>query len=379
MSDVIAIDYTAAYEQGAGIGRYVRELVAALARQDTEGRYRLFVSGARHQTLPPLPGENFIWKATRITPRWLVRLRHRLHLPVPIECFTGRVALYHATDFVLPPVLFNTPTLLTVHDLSFIRVPETASPPLKRYLDAVVPRSVQRATHVLAVSEATKNDLIDLYGTPPEKITVKYHGVDPHFRRIEDGLAEVRRKYHIPERPYIFAVGTVQPRKNYSRLIEALARLRSQGYGIDLVVAGGKGWLDNPIYRTIADSGMADYTHLIGFADDADLPALISGAVAMAYVSLYEGFGLPILEGMACGVPVVTSTDSSLPEVAGDAALLVDPYNVEGIADALRRVIEDNTLRETLIQRGYEQVKPFTWERAATQLLGLYRQMLNQS
>ncbi|HVO72202.1 MAG TPA: hypothetical protein VMT24_19260, partial [Aggregatilineaceae bacterium] len=137
----IGIDYTAAYEQGAGIGRYVRELIRALAAQDDETPYRLFVAGATHNTLPPLPGSNFSWRPTRITPLWFARLWHRLQLPLPVETFVGRVRLYHATDFTLPPTLPGVRTLLTVHDLSFVRAPETTMPVLKAYLDHVVPRS----------------------------------------------------------------------------------------------------------------------------------------------------------------------------------------------------------------------------------------------
>jgi glycosyltransferase involved in cell wall biosynthesis len=372
----IAIDYTPGYEQGAGIGRYVRELVSHLAQLDTETPYRLFVSGASTHALPPAPGTNFTWKPTRISPRWLARLWHRLHLPIPVETFTGALDLYHATDFVLPPVRPKTRTILTIHDLTFVRVPEAADPPLKRFLESVVPRSVGRATHILAVSEATKADLIALYGTPPEKITVLLHGVDAHFRHLETGLAAVRDKYGIPDRPYILAVGTVQPRKNYTRLVKATALLRERDCEVDLVLAGGRGWLEDPIRETIRTSNIGDHVHMIGFADDRDLPVLLSHAACVAFVSLYEGFGLPVLEGMACGTPVVTSNLSSLPEVAGDAALLIDPYDVEAIAEALQRVLDDSDLRATLVERGYAQAARFTWENSALQLQNVYKRVL---
>ena len=367
----IAIDYTPAYEQGGGIGRYVRELVAALSRIDSETDYRLFVSGAGE--IPPAPGTNFTWKPTRLSPLWLARFWHRLRLPFPVENFTGKVDLYHATDFTLPPT--HARTLLTVHDLSFVRVPETASPNLKVYLDAVVPRSTRQATHILADSLAAKNDLIEFYNLPPEKITVLLSGVDARFKRV-DSAPGLRQKYNIPERPYIFSIGTVQPRKNYERLIHALVRLRASGHDVGVVIAGGKGWLEDPIYQTIQQTGMQDYVHFIGFADDADLPALYSQAACVSFATLYEGFGFPVLEGMACGTPVLTSHVSSLPEVAGDAALMVDPYDVEAITDALARLLDDTALREQLIQRGYEQVKNFTWENSARHLLQVYQQIL---
>lgn len=375
---VIGIDYTAAYEQGAGIGRYVRELIAALAAHDPQTPYRLFVAGARRRCLPPEPGPNFTWFPTRITPLWFARLWHRLQLPLPVETFTGRVALFHATDFTLPPTLNRTRTLLTVHDLSFVRTPETASPVLKAYLDQVVPRSVRRAAHVLADSQATKDDLVELYGTPPDKITVLLSGIQADFGRVTDEVARkaVRQRYNIPEQPYLVSVGTVQPRKNYARLVAALAALGPAFADVHLVIAGGRGWLDSPIFQAVADYGLAERVHFTGFVRDEDLPALYSAATCLAFPSLYEGFGFPVLEAMACGTPVLTSNISSLPEVAGDAALLVDPYDVEAMAEALRRLLTDETLRASLVRQGYEQVRRFTWARAAEQLSGIYRSML---
>jgi glycosyltransferase involved in cell wall biosynthesis len=372
----IAIDYTPAHEQGAGIGRYVRELVAHLARQDDHTAYHLFVAGAKSDQLPPPPGPNFLWKATPVTRRWLIRLWYRLHFPLPVQVFTGRADLFHATDFVLPPIAGCIPTLLTVHDLSFVRVPETAIPRLKQFLDEVVPRSVERATHVLADSTATKADLVELYGTPEDKITVLLSGVEARFKRVESGLVAIFRKYGIPAGDYILTVGTVQPRKNYVRLIEALAQLHSNNHEVHLVIAGGPGWLADRIFDTINSTGMQQYVHLIGFVDDDDLPALYSGAACVAFPSLYEGFGFPILEGMACGTPVVTSNISSMPEAAGDAALLVDPYDVAAIADALRRLLTDESLRQTLVERGYRQAQRLTWERSAAQLKHVYQQLL---
>ncbi|MCA9903211.1 MAG: glycosyltransferase family 4 protein [Anaerolineae bacterium] len=374
----IAIDYTAAHEQGGGIGRYVRELVTALACEATPHRYPLFVAGARRSELPAPPAPAFTWHPTRITPRWFARLWHRARLPLPVETFTGPVDLYHATDFTLPPTLPGTKTLLTVHDLSFVRVPDSASPPLKAYLDVVVPRSAQRADHILADSQATRNDLIELYGIVPDKITVLLSGVDAHFRPVTDAAARaaVRAKYDLGERPYIFTIGTVQPRKNYARLMLALARLRESGQDVTLVIAGGKGWLEDPIYAALDELKLRDHVRFLGFAADADLPALYSEARALAFPSLYEGFGLPILEAMACGTPVVTANVSSMPEAAGDAALLIDPYDVDALTDALDRLLHDESLRADLIARGQAQAARFTWARAARELIAVYDWLL---
>jgi glycosyltransferase involved in cell wall biosynthesis len=374
---VIGIDYTPAHEQGGGIGRYVRELTRAWLARPAEAEARLFVMGARAADLPAPPAPHAQWRSAPFSPRTFARVWHRARLPLPVEAFTGRVQVFHATDFVLPPTLPGTRTVLSVHDLSFVRVPDSASPSLKRYLDAVVPRSVARADHILADSTATKHDLIALYRTPPEKITVLLSGVEARFTPA-DGPAQaaVRARYRIGAVPYLFTVGTVQPRKNYARLIAALARLRAGGRDLALVIAGGRGWLEDPIYAAVEAHGLSDSVHFIGFADDADLPALYTGAAATVFPSLYEGFGLPVLEAMACGSPVVTSNCSSLPEVAGDAALLVDPLDEAAIADATARVLDDAALRERLIARGRERAAAFTWARAAEQLAGVYARLL---
>lgn len=375
---MIGIDYTAAYEQGAGIGRLVRQLVSALAVEDPTTPYKLFVAGASLDKLPPPPGSNFQWKPTRITPRWFARIWFRARLYWPIETFIGNVKLYHATDFTLPPTLPKTKTILTVHDLSFVRSPDTLPITLKTYLDRTVPYSVKRADHVLADSQATKDDLIDLYGTPPEKITVLLSGVDANFQPIKDKdkIQAIRAKYKIPDRPYIFSIGTVQPRKNYPRLIQALHQLGDEFSEVNLVIAGGKGWLENPIYETIRQLGMENRVIFTGFADDADIPTLYSAAALTAYPSLYEGFGFPIVESMACGTPVLTSHVSSMPEVAGDAALMIDPFDIEAMVDGLRVLLTDDTLRKTLIERGFQQAKKFTWEKAANELRMIYSRVL---
>ena len=374
----IAIDYSAAWQQGAGIGRYTRELTAALAASDRLHDYRLFVAGASAAQLPAPPAPNFSWRATPLSPRWLARLWHRARLPLPIELITGRVDLLHATDFTLPPTLPGTRTLLTVHDLSFVRVPQAASPPLKAYLDTVVPRSVVRADHILADSAATKRDLIELYHTPAAKISVLHSGVDKRYKPIGEQahIRSVRARYGLGDGEYILSVGTVQPRKNYARVIEALARLRAQGHELHYAIAGGKGWLDGEIADAIKRAGLGDHVSLLGFVDDADLPALYSGARMTVMVSLYEGFGFPVLESMACGTPVLASNISSLPEVAGRAALLVDPYDVDAIAHAMAALDSDSNLRARLVAAGFKQAARFSWARSAEQLLGIYAELL---
>lgn len=374
----IAIDYTPAYQQGAGIGRYVRELINALARLDKQTDYRLFVSGVKPDQLNHhIIGQNFLWKTTPIPSKWLTRIWHRAHISLPINRFVGDVSLYHATDFVLPPLSRNTKSVLTVHDLSFVRVPESANPKLKRYLDQVVPRSISRATYVLADSQATKDDIIALYGTSSNKIGVLLSGVDERFKPSEQSLQLLHQKYHFPHKPYVLCVGTVQPRKNYERVITACCQLLDEGLDFSLLIAGGRGWLDEPIYHTIQQLNMSEHVHFLGFVDDDDLPALYTHARCLAFPSLYEGFGLPVLESMACGTPVLTSNVSSLPEVAGKIAITVDPYDLDGIITGLRDLILDSQARDQRILEGLAHVKQFTWERSAQELMKVYQDILD--
>jgi glycosyltransferase involved in cell wall biosynthesis len=339
-----------------------------------------------HKAKLGIPNSKFRIRRLPFHDKWLMRGWQRLRLPIPVELIVGKVDLFHSPDFTLPPTLPGVPTLLTVHDLSFIRDPDSAWPSLRAFLNQAVPRSVRRASHVLADSQATKNDLIELFGTPAEKITVLYSGVEARFapRRDRAGIDRVCAKYHLP-RPFILSVGTLQPRKNYGRLIEAFGQfvnnlhssttLRSaQNATRDyhLVITGGKGWLYESIFEQVKRSGLEDRVHFPGFVDDADLPALYCAADLFAYVSLYEGFGLPLLEAMACGTPVIGSNTSSLPEVIGEAGLQVDPRNVDEIAYALHQMIEQPELSARSIELGLERAQLFTWEKAARDLLAIY-------
>ncbi|NDJ52494.1 MAG: glycosyltransferase family 4 protein, partial [Chloroflexi bacterium] len=263
--------------------------------------------------------------------------------------------------------------------LSFIQAPESAAPSLRRFLNNVVPRSIARAHHVLADSEATRQDVIAEYGTAPTKISVLYSGVDPRFSPITDPdhLSALRQRYQIGEARFVLAVGTVQPRKNYARLAEAVAAQADPD--VKLVIAGGKGWLEDDLYRRIDALKLGQRVQFLGFVPDEDLPSLYSAAEILAFPSLYEGFGLPILEAMACGTPVLTANVSSMPEVAGDAALLVDPTSVDALADALTQLLDRETLRTTLIERGFAQAKRFTWAKAARQLRQTYATLLDEA
>ncbi len=368
----IGIWYTPALRQGAGIGRYTRGIVSALATLDTENRYTLVVSAdSPPEKLPPLP-PNFHIKRLPFSERWLTILWHRANLPLWIDRWAGRFDLFHSPDFVLPP-LASTPGLVTVHDLSFMKHPDGALPKLRDWLLRVVPKSVARAAHVLADSESTRRDLQELLHVPAGKISVVGAGVEPRFQPVTDAarLAAVRRKYRLPEK-FVLGLGTLEPRKNFTGLIAAFERIAAEMPDLHLVIAGGKGWLYEPIFTAAEASSARARIHFAGFVADDDLPVLYSLARIFAYPSFYEGFGIPVLEAMACGAPVVTADNSSLPEVAGDAAVLIPAADVGALADALRQLHTDESLRAQCISRGKKQPPRFTWESAAARLRSVY-------
>ena len=372
----IGIDYTAAARQRAGIGRYTRELIGALLALPEDHQYTIFaaVGGLGDKNWRPVAEASRVrFRTLPLSDDWLARLWHRLRLPIPVETITGPLDLFYSPDFVLPPTRRGTRTILTVHDLSFLRYPEHFVPKLVRYLNDVVPRSVVRADLVLADSEATRADLIARLGTSPEKVNVLYSGVDSSLGpQARPGETEhLRARYDLDERPYILSVGTLQPRKNYVRLIRAFADL--QACNLQLAIAGGRGWLYQDILAAAEKN--SNCVRLLGFVDEADLPALYRGARLFAFPSLYEGFGLPVLEAMACGLPVVCSNASSLPEVAGDAALLVDPRDDAGWSEAMACLMENPNRRRKMAARGIEQAARFTWKQSARQLLAAWNSL----
>jgi len=375
----IAIDYTSAVNQNAGIGRFVRQLVQAVVAADKTDAFLLLHATPNPGRVPTYPtGSNVTPRVLRVNERWTNILWHRLQAPIPADWLTGPVDLFHSPDFVLPPVRAAR-SILTVHDLAFLLYPECAEASLRAYLEKTVPRSVHRADYVVADSENTRNDVICLLGVPPERVTVVPGGVDPVFKPVEDParLAALRQTIGLDETtPYILFIGVIEPRKNLMGLIEAFDILKSRrSLPHKLVVAGRRGWLSGGTMERAERSPHRSDIIFPGFIPDGELPTLYSAAEAFAFPSHYEGFGLPVLEAMACGTPVVASWASSLPEVVGDAGMQIDPDDPERLASALELLALNPEMRADFGARGLERAALFSWDAAAKVMLDVYRKV----
>ena len=376
----LVIDYTPAVRQTAGIGRIIRGQIDALLQNNPGYDLSLFVAGTvddERRAASPLPLNTF----PAISERNLTRIWHRLNIPFPrIEWLTGgAIDLFHATDFVLPPVTARR-KLLTVHDLAFVHYPDAAMPSLQHYLNVVVPRSMRRADHLIADSHHTAQDLQTLWPNLTGKISVVQGAVDHSvFRRVSQTqrLQATRQKYGIDQRPFLLGLSTLQPRKNFTRLIRAFHAARLEAaLPHQLVIGGKKGWLFEEIFATVQELGLESEVLFPGFIADGDLPALYSAAEFFVYPSLYEGFGLPILESLACGTPVLTADNSCLPEAGGDGALYVDAESIERIADGIIQLATQPALRTRLATAGHAHAGAFTWQRSLRQLLDAYERAL---
>ena len=370
----IYIDVSAAVHGRAGLGRYAASLAQALVAQDPR-RFALFYN--RGGALRPLPGLEGV--PTRSLPAGYKPWRMAVWLGqlagLGFDRLLPGAELYHATEHLLMP-LRRVPSVLTVHDLIFRLFPRHHKRLNYWYLNAAMPLYCRRASAIIAVSQATRRDLVQAYGLDPAKITVVHEAAAPHFVPASPArVAQVRARYGLPE-DYLLHVGTIEPRKNLSRLLEAIHALRQAGQDVRLVVVGGQGWLYADFFRRLEELGLGQAVQLPGYLPDADLPAVYSGARLVVVPSLYEGFGLPVLEAMACGAPVVCSRASSLPEVGGDAARYFNPDDVPAMADAILAVWRDAELRETLRRQGLARAAHFSWARAAEETLAVYAQAL---
>lgn len=362
--------------RGAGVSNYSRELLHALGELVRNGAAPHDITAYVHARQPDLDGiEQSVTSLPLERPAARIAWEQSV---LPVHLRRSGAALIHGLVNVLP-LAAPCPGVVTVHDLSFVRTPEKL-PPLKRaYHTALCRASVARAARVIAVSHQTAADLQQYWATPAGRIRVAHNGVSPRFTpQPPERIAALRRQNDLPER-YLLYLGTLEPRKNLDLLLHAFARwVRESATAVDdvaLVLAGARGWYYDEIFRTVTALGLAGRVHFPGFVPAADLPAWYAGAEAFVYPSLFEGFGLPVLEAMACGVPVICSRVPSLLEVAGDAAITVAPDDEAGFAHALRLVLEQPRLCSALRKRGLVQAARFSWRRSAEQTLAIYEEI----
>ncbi len=371
----IGIDAHAIGAQQGGNETYISNLIIALAEADQENRYTLYLASnpAAEQWRGRFP--NFEIRLLP-PPTPLVRVP----VALAFELRRRAVDVLHV-QFTAPPFC-PVPVVATIHDLAFEHLPETFTRRGKTQLRMTVRRTAQRAARIATVSEFSRQDIIRTYQIAPEKVVVTWNGIEarftPHSPSDNEGAkqaVDVRRRYGI-SKEFLLAVGSLQPRKNLVRLLRAYSRLRSThpDFTHQLVIAGRKLWLAEEILAEIARQPWAGDVIVTGYVPDEELPAFYRAASALVYPSLFEGFGLPPLEAMACGTPVITSNTSSLPEVVGEAALLIDPYSETELAAAMLRIIADQPLRAQLQASGLKRAGLFTWRATAEKTLQLYRE-----
>lgn len=368
---------TDASYRNAGPSRYSANLIQAVLALPSEYRFTLFLNEQvrRLPFEPPQPARILRTKAP--TSRTGVRVLWE-HVLAPFHIAAARLEVVHSMLNVVP-LAAPTRHVVTVHDLSFMRVPGAHPTHRRWYLTAATWLSARRAKAVLADSHATRDDVVELLGVNPKRVHVVYPGREAAFHPRPNAAVQAFRQASRLDRPFVLFVGTLEPRKNVDVLVRAFGQVASNGFTGDLVIAGGSGWATEAIDVAVADSPVRRQIRRIGYVKQEDLPYWYCAADLVVYPSSYEGFGIPVLEAMASGTPVITSNRSSLPEVAGDAALTVDPRDETQLAAAMTALLRSPERRTRMSERGLNQAQRFDWTVAAEQCLSLYRRALNPS
>jgi glycosyltransferase involved in cell wall biosynthesis len=356
-----------------GIGTYVRNLLRYLSRIDQTSEYVVLCRDWDLQLL------NELCPTFRTVPESSPGYSIREQVTVPRDLRRERADLFHAPHYVLPP-LTPCKSVVTIHDCIHLRFPQYLPSRLGyTYARGSLWMATHRSNRIMTVSEASKRDILEYFRVPSDKIAVIYNGIDERFSQVpaEEDVVRVRERYQLDD-PFVLYAGNVKPHKNLERLIEAFYMLRRGEFeNVKLVIIGDEVSKYAALRHAVHRHKLHKHVRFLGFVPHRTLAVLYRLAAVFVFPSLYEGFGLPPLEAMASGTPVITSNVSSLPEVCGDAAFFIDPLQTEAIADAMRRVLTDDALRADLSQRGLERAKHFSWERSITRVREIYTEVLN--
>ena len=377
----IGIDISQIVYQGTGVATYTRSLVEGFSRIGTDNQYVLFGSSLRNLKILRDFTRRFDKKIFKprfsfLPPMFLEFLWNGIHL-IPIESFIGEVDIFHSSDWLEPPTR-KAKRVTTIHDLAIFKYPQTFKPRGGHDIVANQKRKLFFVKHygnlVIAVSQTTKQDAIDILKIPEKKIKVIYEAADSdYYPRNQDEIKAVKEKFKI-KGEYFLCVGTREPRKNINQAIVAFTQLSKELPNLSLVIAGKYGWGGEDQISKIKDQKLDQKIKILGYTEKEDLTRLYSGTKAFIYPSLYEGFGLPILEAMACGTPVITSNIGSMKEIASGTALLCDPLSVESIAGAMLKITKED--QNELRQKSLVRAGDFSWDKTALQTLEAYHSLL---
>ena len=369
----IGIDATALPPQPVGAGNYIIQLIRALSALDTGDELVVFVQEKGLELIGKKECLKFEWVIVRDLEPAARLIWEQVGFPGLVR--QSKVDLLHSLHYTRP-LWLPCKSVVTFHDLTFFLFPELHTRARRFFFPLAIRASARLAQALIADSESTRQDAIRLLHIAPAKIQTALLGVDPTFRKIDDTgqLQRIRAKYQLPEH-FILYVGLVEPRKNLPGLINSYKDLVGEGIDHDLVIVGRSGWSSGAVFSQVEALGLNQRVRFTGYVDQHDLPLVYNLASLFVYPTRYEGFGLPVLEALACGTPVITTNASSLPEIVGDAGILIPPDDAGALLKAMHRVLEDPELMADLSARGMKRAKGFTWERTALQTRQVYRQL----
>jgi len=368
----IGIDMSCVDEHKTGVGWYTYNLVKNLIKIDNNNEYHILAYPFLCNELKSIAGNNFSFH--EIKEKYFRLLR----LPIKVSLLAAKhkFDIFHCT-YHIGPILKNCKLIITIYDLVSYIFPEMFKLKHCFIYNIMYPFLIKKGDIIIAISDNTKKDLINIFKIKEEKIKVTYVGIDNSYCVIKDkeSIKTILKKYNIVQ-PYILYVGTIEPRKNLVRLVYAFNKFKKQKTEHKLVIVGKKGWLYEELFKTVENTEYKKDIIFTGYVSVKDLIHIYNGADLFIYPSLYEGFGIPPLEAMACGIPVISSNTSSIPEVLGNAALLINPYNVREFVDGMNNLIFNKELRQKYIQEGFNKIKEYSWEKIAERTLKIYNEVM---